>query len=318
MNDNNKLPEGWGSASGANTPQGWGNNSAESSDTSAESNEEITLESAQSENADVPKKSNVGIIALIVALVVLIPAGIFGFMHFSGDDESDETPVETSAETTTAETTTAVTTAITTAETETTTQATPTEPTRQDINATDLRTLTTFVETISGCVVLRLSPFESIDDISLWQLFNAFMHYYRREVGGAYYTGLYLEPDGRFQVNNELAMWERDGWTYDTINRFFRANFNSNFSLDNYDYRNISDMWEWCEINDVAILHSGDFGGLAKMEITESYQLGDLYYVHATRLTQFPGDNGWEQDGKFVYTFEQGIYGFDILSMQAQ
>jgi hypothetical protein len=134
MENNNKLPEGWDPASSANTPQGWGNNSAESSNTSAESNEKITIESAQSENAGVPKKSNAGIIALIVALVVLISVGIFGFMHFSGDDESDETPVETSAETTTAETTTTATTtetttAITTAETETTTETTTAEPT---------------------------------------------------------------------------------------------------------------------------------------------------------------------------------------------
>jgi hypothetical protein len=121
MDNNNKLPEGWGSATkaGTNAPQGWGDpakaaNFAETptvSDTTESQqestselnsevtsdsvqavvqNEKITIEPVQSTQNDIPvKKLNVGVIAVIVALVVLVPVSIIGGMYlFDGDGES--------------------------------------------------------------------------------------------------------------------------------------------------------------------------------------------------------------------------------------
>jgi hypothetical protein len=143
MDNNNKLPEGWGSTSGSNAPQGWGDptkaasfaETPTTSDTQQESADnnswlnqfkeseapvqsqanvdsmqsepaiEISTEQIQqAETVSAPRKPKVGLIAVIVALVVLIPAGIFGGMYLLGGDDGEsetDTPVVTSDDATT-------------------------------------------------------------------------------------------------------------------------------------------------------------------------------------------------------------------------
>jgi hypothetical protein len=159
MDNNNKLPEGWGSTSGSNAPQGWGDPSkaggfaktpttsdvtpdtADAQQESADDNSwlnqfkegeapiqsqanvdsmqseptiEISAEQIQqAETVSAPRKPKAGLIAVIVALVVLIPAGIFGGMYLFGGDGEGETdiPVVTSDDVTTTPEITAETTA---------------------------------------------------------------------------------------------------------------------------------------------------------------------------------------------------------------
>ena len=93
MDKNNKLPEGWGDPSKATnfteapTDTNTAGSQQESADNPLLKQQEETV--VPIEAVGMPKKLNLGIIALIVALAVLISVGIFVGMYLGGGNEGN-------------------------------------------------------------------------------------------------------------------------------------------------------------------------------------------------------------------------------------
>jgi hypothetical protein len=91
----NKLPEGWGNASDANTPSGWGNQSNQS--TSSESDSEqfdvpnVSDEAIDGSQQHIDRKPNNMTTMLVVGLIAVsaLVVGMLGYMVLSGDGDGE-------------------------------------------------------------------------------------------------------------------------------------------------------------------------------------------------------------------------------------
>jgi hypothetical protein len=161
-------------------------------------------------------------------------------------------------------------------------------------------------EIISGNSIFFISPFDRIEDIPLCTLFHAFM---RDGWFGPYFAA---SPEND---------WEH-GWYVAHVNDFFRRNFSSAFSLDNYS---LPSHMRRCEDSDMVFMSDSDGGGnirYTELEITQTSGVGDLILVRATRRERYRVEVDGETDvldreEQLLYTFVRRIGGgVDIVSLQ--
>jgi hypothetical protein len=329
----NKLPEGWGSTSGTDTP--WGNQSKSSEFDSELLDVSNTLD--EKNDASLPhydEKSKKMTTMLVVGLIVVsaLVLGILGYLMLSEDRDGENSSRDSVAGGDTADSAACDSTAAGVTDTEIATEATDAEitteatdsltnsvtgqtnidvaiGTKQNVNTADTNALIRIVDIISnGFGYNTLEPFTRIEDIKLSQLLLTF-----------YYSNIGLPHDISFFDDN--SGYDAVGWNPDTLNSFFKANLNSNFSLDNFNYRNY-DEWsvKWDSSRNAIILLLSPAGGggvNSEFEITETYQLDGLYYVYATtRLVNWEGSV--MEENHYLHIFEKSANsGFDILSKQS-